>query len=669
MTQKAQMIKLKAGGFRVPVVIKPEGKRLFFQFGFNRALMAEIKAMKGARWHGYDEQNPRKEWSALNCGRNRFQIEYLRGRNPYEHYDQELLDITPNRDILYEHQVEMVRHGATRRQCILACEMRTGKTLAAIEIMEHSGYMDWVWVGPKSSLPEIQLQFEAWDAKITPRFITYDRFRRDVQEGTFRIPDGIIFDESTKLKNATAQRSQAAAIVTEEMREKNPDCYIIEMSGAPAPKSPADWWHQCEIACPGFLREGDVDKFKKRLALIEEKESFSGGTYPELVTWFDDENKCAKCGKHRIEHLGTITQELLDEAIEAGVKVSKEFQERLDQTVDLARLAGEDHAFEPSKNEVAYLYERMKGLVLVKFRKDCIDLPETQYRLIKVEPSPSTKRAADLILKTAPRTVTALMLSRELSDGFQYKEEESGTEICPLCNGTKVSLEWYDPDDPDGYIDDEAIQSGRAKQREEPCSKCGGKGETPKLTRIAKEVPCPKEQVLIDLLDEHEPIGRFVVYAGFQASVDRCVAIALRYQWDVIRVDGRGWSYFSALDQTDKPASNKEMLRRFQSKDDRKIVFIAQPGAAGMGLTLTASPSVFFYSNSFNAEDRIQSAERIQGIGMNVNRGATVIDVVHLPIDQYILDNLTKKVDLLNLTMGKLREAVLETNDEPARRE
>ncbi|MEA1999823.1 MAG: hypothetical protein U9N61_10960 [Euryarchaeota archaeon] len=637
MTKKAQMVKMRAGEFRVPVVIRPENGRLFFQFGFNRPLMAEIKAMKGARWHGFDDTDPKKEWSVSDCGRNRFQIAYLRGQDPYTHYNKPLLNITPNRDVLYEHQVEMVQHGLTRRQCILACEMRTGKTLAAIEIMEQSGLVDWVWVGPKSSLPEIQLQFEEWDAKIKPRFMTYDRFRIDVQEGTFVIPNGIIFDESTKLKNRTSQRSQAAEFIAEEMRAKNTACFIIEMSGAPAPKSPIDWWHQCEVVCPGFLREGDDAKFKKRLALIEEKESFTGGTYPELVTWFDNEKKCAICGKFRDEHFDDD-------------------------------LTPKDHPFEPSKNEVSYLYQRMQGLVLVKFRKDCLDLPETQYRTIRVEPTESTKRAANLILKTSPRTVTALMLSRELSDGFQYKEEVNGTETCPLCKGSKVSLEWYDPEDPDNDVNDEAIQSGRCEQREEPCSKCKGGGETPKLIRIAKEVPCPKEQVLIDLLDEHEPVGRFVVYAGFQASVDRCVKIALRYQWDVIRIDGRGWAYSPSVEQMDVPESNKEMLKRFQSKDGRKIVIVAQPGAAGMGLTLTASPSVFFYSNSFNAEDRIQAAERIQGIGMDLNRGATVIDVVHLDIDQYVLDNLAKKLDLLNLTMGKLREAVLEGNDAIPRR-
>jgi hypothetical protein len=310
----------------------------------------------------------------------------------------------------------------------------------------------------------------------------------------------------------------------------------------------------------------------------------------------------------------------------------------------------------------------MKGLVLVKFREDCMDLPETQYRLIKVEPAASTKRAANLILKTSPRAVTALMLSRELSDGFQYREEETGSATCPLCKGSRRTLEWYDPEYPDEYVSQEAVEAGRCKQREEPCSMCKGKGEAPKLSRVASEVPCPKEQVLIDLLDEHEPIGRFVVYAGFQASVDRCARIAHRYQWDVIRVDGRGWIYLPGLDTSDIPVSNKEMLKRFQSKNDSKIVFVAQPGAAGMGLTLTASPSVFFYSNSFNAEDRIQSAQRIQGMGMDLNRGATIIDVVHLDIDQYILDNLKKKTDLLDLTMGKLRDAVLESTNEPVRR-
>jgi len=353
-----------------------------------------------------------------------------------------------------------------------------------------------------------------------------------------------------------------------------------------------------------------------------------------LITWLDNEEKCGTCGKLRDEHFIPATMS--------------------------SELAPEDHPFTPSPNEVSYLYKRMQGLVLVKFRDDCLDLPETQYRQIKVEPSPSIKRAADILLKTSPRAVTALMLSRELSDGFQYRDEPDGTEECGNCNGTKTSTEWYDPENPEDAISEEALASGRCVQQEETCPKCNGTGETPKIVRVAKEIPCPKVQVLVDLLEEHEPIGRFVVYAGFRASIDKCVATALKYQWDVIRVDGRGWTYFSPLDGAPATISDKDMLKRFQGKSERKIVFIGQPGAAGMGLTLTASPSVFFYSNSFNAEDRIQAAARVVGIGMDKSRGATVIDVIHLDIDEYILKNLQDKIDLSNLTMGKLREAVLE---------
>jgi hypothetical protein len=376
-----------------------------------------------------------------------------------------------------------------------------------------------------------------------------------------------------------------------------------------------------------------------------EKESIQGGVYPELVTWYDDDRKCKHCGKVPEEH----------------------FQDDL---------APESHSFEASVNEVALLYERMKGLVLVKFKKDCLDLPDMQYRVITVEPSKSVERAVGLIVAATPRTVTALMLTRELSDGFQYEEKEEGSETCPRCKGTKRSTEYVEGGDNGGEPKQpiEQSESGDSqsernydedirenyREQEEDCPHCKGTGEVAKLVRVVKEVPCPKEQVLIDLLDEHEPIGRFVVYAGFQASVDRCVKIALRYQWDVIRVDGRGWSYFSATEGNDLPSASTEMLQRFQENKSGKIVFIGQPGAAGMGLTLTASPSIFFYSNSFNAEDRIQATDRIHRIGMDTNKGATVIDVVHLSIDQYILDNLKKKTDLLNMTMGKLREAVKE---------
>lgn len=613
------ILKLRAGQFKVPVVFEPKGNRIFLSFPFNRALLNEIKVMKGARWHGFEDP-PIKKWSIANCKRNDFQLVRLHGGSPYEFYDRDWIDVTPNRKCLYEHQIDMIRFCLTRKKCMLAAEMGTGKTLAAIEIMEHSHIIDWTWVGPSSALAAVELEFRKWAAIIQPKFMTYERLRKEVQEQTFIPSEGIIFDESSKVKNPTAQRSQAALIATEEIRKLTKDsCYIILMSGAPAPKSPVDWWHQCEMACPGFLREGEYKFFRQRLALIVKKESISGGVYPELVAWYDDEKKCKICGHSEEDHAASMMEEL-----------------------------EKAHTFEPSVNEVANLYKRMSGLVLVRRKKDCLDLPEMQYRLINIEATKSVQRAERLIVASTPRTVTALILLRELSDGFQYTKEKGGDKLCERCKGAGTVTEYSDEGEEEHGVS---------------CYRCKGTGREEKTVRGVKEVPCPKDQVLIDVLDEHEPIGRLVVYAAFEASVDRCVRIALQYQWDVIRVDGRGWCYHSFKTGKTEALNKVDMLEKFQNKNNNKIVFVGQPGAAGMGLTLTASPSILNFSSTYNNDDRIQSTNRIHRIGMDVNLGATVIDIIHLKTDQYILDNLEEKTDLLNLTMGDLQQALKETDD------
>ena len=45
------------------------------------SLKDEIKAMRGSKWHGYEEENPRKIWSVEDCQRNRFQFSFLLGED------------------------------------------------------------------------------------------------------------------------------------------------------------------------------------------------------------------------------------------------------------------------------------------------------------------------------------------------------------------------------------------------------------------------------------------------------------------------------------------------------------------------------------------------------------------------------------------------------------
>src|SRR5438128_11677195 len=94
-----------------------------------------------------------------------------------------------------------------------------------------------------------------------------------------------------------------------------------------------------------------------------------------------------------------------------------------------------------------------------------------------------------------------------------------------------------------------------------------------------------------------------------------------------------------------------------------RVAYIGQTEAGGIGLDLTASPVGIYYSNDFNANSRIQSEDRGHRPGMDLNKGYTIIDILHLPTDKKVLDNIQMKRDLQAITLGDLSR-VLETTNE-----
>jgi hypothetical protein len=620
--------------FKTKMEITKKGNRLWLKFGYNKKLLEEIKTCFTApRWHGF-ENPPIKQWSVLDCFHNWFQLEFLMGENPYRNWQQE-----PNLDLTFErpvksHQIEMVKCILTYKWWEAAYQMGTGKTLAMIEAMERSGLTNFLWVGPKSALNAVDLEFRKWDAKIIPHFVSYSMLKKLVETWPAGQPvyQGVVFDEAHNLKTGTSQRSIAAAHLADAIRKEHGfNGYIVLMTGSPAPKSPVDWYNQAETACPGYLKEGSIHKFKERLGIVANAENqVTGGVYQQLVTWRDNEDKCNVCG-----HLKDDPRHGIINSIESGY-----------------------HTFVPSKNEVAFLYKRMKGLVGVKFKKDCLDLPDKQYQVIRCDPNAETIRMAKMIVATATSTAKCLTLLRELSDGFQYKETVSGKDKCPTCFGNKFYMQWvYTGPETDEQVDtplDYEKDPNWTKQ-EGPCPQCGATGEIDTVSRETVFIDTPKEQVLRDLIDQHDEVGRIVIYGGFTGSVDRCVNIVQSIQgWEYIRVDGRGYSSSIGGNPTG-------LLQAFQEYKDKfpRIAFIGQPGAAGTGLTLTASPSIVYFSNDFNAVSRIQSEDRIHRLGMDTNRGAMIYDIFHLPSDEYVFNNLQKKRELQAISLGELKEALL----------
>lgn len=652
--------RLKAGGYWVNTEITEEGNRLFFKFGFNRPLMAEIKAMEGARFHGFDPVNPRKLWSIPITAHNDFQLRFLKGENVYATWDAPLIDLGvpetrynhSKREHLRicRHQRVMASHIYQRHYCIIAGEMGTGKSLsyilamekAALEFKEKYGSDMVCWmVAPKAGLKALERELIIWGSKIRPLLLTYEELVKQMKawENGKQAPHFVIFDESSRLKNHTSQRSQAARALADGVRKDHgPIGFVVLGSGSPAPKSPADWWSQAEIAWPGFLKEGDIYKFRERLAFtVKQKSAIDAGSYTKLIGWKDDERKCAQCGQ-LADHENHL------------------------------ELMGGSHAWIASKNEIKTLYKRLQGLTVIYFKKDCLDLPEKHYRTIELKPTPSLLRAAKLIQQTASTTIEGLTLLRELSDGFQYIDTPDGETGCHVCRGEKqfeqnIEVEGSCPNCKDGHLNEAGFpqclnHTPIYRQEIQPCPHCGGKGIVPRFVRSTKEIPGPKDDAVVDILDEMDEVGRAVIYAGFTASIDRVTKICQRKGWHVLRVDSRGWILFDNLGNK-IPATdfNNDYLSVFQDFFEQypRVAFVAHPGSAGMSVTLTASPIILYYSNDFNGENRIQSEDRIHRPGMDLNRGATIIDLVHLPSDRKILENLKKKRDLQAMSLGDFK--------------
>lgn len=576
-------------------------------------LKDELKALKGARWHGMEDP-PIMKWSALDCERNRFQLQYLQRLNPYAWWDRPI-EYHEYARVLRDHQRVMADHMLTYHYGILAAEMGLGKTLAAIEIMERSGQLDWWWVGPKSAIRAVELEFKKWEARVMPTLMTYEGLTKIMKTWTpgDPAPQGVVFDESSRLKTATAQRSRAAQALSDAIRaEYGKEGYVVLMSGTPSPKSPLDWWSQCEIAWPGFVREGSPKTFEWRLSLME-KQKKPDGFFWHRITWLDNEEKCAICG---------------------GLVELPPPPEDDDDYIPPPLCKCSSHT--PSINEVAYLDQRLKGLALPFLKKDCLDLPEKQYREIRCEPTRTIKRVAESLAELAPTAIQALTWLRELSDGFQYVETEACREACVCtCGGPgPTGAGGCEPDS--------------------DCDICGGSGGVPVMVRGTKMIPCPKDQVVKDLLEECEDQGRIVIFAGFTGSIDRVRELCLSQKWDVVQVDGRGWKIFGP----DKDYCRNTKALEHWSGDAKRVVFLAHPQSGGLGLTLTESRMAVYYSNDFNPESRSQSEDRIHRMGMDTNRGATIVDIYHLPSDEHVRNVLKNNRRLELMTLGEVQETL-----------
>ncbi len=99
-----------------------------------------------------------------------------------------------------------------------------------------------------------------------------------------------------------------------------------------------------------------------------------------------------------------------------------------------------------------------------------------------------------------------------------------------------------------------------------------------------------------------------------------------------------------------KDTVRAQNIERFQESDSTRF-FIGNPQTGGMGITLTASHTVIYYSNSYNLEHRIQSEDRCHRIGQN--HKVTYIDLIcSNTVDAKIVAALRSKKQLAGKVLG-----------------
>ena len=87
---------------------------------------------------------------------------------------------------------------------------------------------------------------------------------------------------------------------------------------------------------------------------------------------------------------------------------------------------------------------------------------------------------------------------------------------------------------------------------------------------------------------------------------------------------------------------------------------MAHPKSGGFGLTLTEARMAIYYSNSWESESRSQSEDRIHRLGLDENLGATIVDLIHLPTDEAVLERLKQNRRLELMTMGDVESTLTE---------
>ena len=146
---------------------------------------------------------------------------------------------------------------------------------------------------------------------------------------------------------------------------------------------------------------------------------------------------------------------------------------------------------------------------------------------------------------------------------------------------------------------------------------------------------------LLDILEEID--GKVIIWAIYRHDIKEITNIlSERYGANSVA------SFFGDTLDRDR----QDIVDRFQDRESDLRFFVGNPRTGGYGLTLTASHTVIYYSNSYDLEIRLQSEDRAHRISQKEK--VTYIDLISEgTVDEYIVKNLRGKINLATKILGE----------------
>jgi len=146
---------------------------------------------------------------------------------------------------------------------------------------------------------------------------------------------------------------------------------------------------------------------------------------------------------------------------------------------------------------------------------------------------------------------------------------------------------------------------------------------------------------LLDILEETD--GKIIIWAVYRHDIKEITKLlSERYGANAVE------SFFGDTLDRDR----QDIIDRFQDRESDLRFFVGNPKTGGYGLTLTASHTVIYYSNSYDLETRLQSEDRAHRISQD--KKVTYIDLItEGTVDELIVKNLRGKINLATKIMGE----------------